>query len=131
MHIKKLSAANHEDVIGLFGDERDNYHFIIDGLLKHNYRGHFNVYGEYHDEQLVSILLNNDNNLTYYSQSDRDINIYAELLKELEYTKLSGPAALMQKFLPYIEAKQITKSYLGVVNNIVGKRKLNCPVRII
>ena len=131
MKLKKLSATNHEDVVKLFGEDKVHYNFLIDGLIKNNYEGSFNVFGEYQDNLLVSILINNYNNISYFSQSDRDISIYLELLKDLEYTKLSGPSSLMQKFLPYVNPKANTLSYLGIVKNIYTPRKLKKPIKII
>ena len=131
MELKKLSIADHEDVLRLYGDEITNYHFIIDGLIKNNYQGDFKVFGEYQDNQLVSLLVNNYNNITYFSQSDRDIRVYLRLLKELEYSKLSGPSSLMQKFSPYVDSKENTLSYLGVVKRISASRKLKEPIKII
>lgn len=131
MHLKKLSNADHEDVTTLFADEEINYHFLIDGLIKNKYQGNFKVFGEYEDHQLVSVLVNNYNNITYFSKSDRDISVYLELLQNLKYSKLSGPSTLMQKFTPYVDAKENTLSYLGVVKSISASRKHKEAVRII
>ncbi|WP_113927036.1 GNAT family N-acetyltransferase [Bacillus sp. P14.5] len=131
MQLKKLTAANHQDVIKLFGEDVVHYHFLIDGMKKNNYEGNFKIFGEYQDNLLVSILINNYNNISYFSQWDRDISIYKELLRDLDYTKLSGPSSLMKKFLPYVDAKADTLSYLGVVKNISTPRKLKNPLKVI
>lgn len=131
MYLKKLTSTDHGDVIKLFGDEEINYQFLIDGLIKNNYLGDFKVFGEYEDHQLVSVLVNNYNNITYFSKSDRDISIYHELLKDLNYSKLSGPSIFMQKFTPYVDAKENSLSYLGVVKSISSSRKQKEPIRII
>lgn len=131
MQLKKLSNDNHEEVMSLFEDDKLYYYFLIDGLIKNNYQGDFKVFGEYQENQLVSILVNNFNNITYFSKTDRDISIYKNLLKELTYSKLSGPSSLMQKFTPYVDVKENTLSYLGVVKNISASRKLMEPIKII
>ena len=44
MQLKKLSSDNHEDVIKLFEDDKLNYYFLIDGLIKNNYQVNFKVF---------------------------------------------------------------------------------------
>lgn len=131
MGVRKLSKTSHEDVVRLFDEDIVNYQFLIDGLLRNNYRGNFKVFGEYQEDQLVSILVNNYNNVTYFSNTDREVSVYKDLLKELEFTKLSGPSYLMQKFLPYVSAKENTLSYLGVVKEISRPRMLKTPIGVI
>ncbi|PTX64965.1 hypothetical protein C8P63_101187 [Melghirimyces profundicolus] len=90
MTIVKLTSSNHNEVIKLFSEEIENYQFIINDLLRNNYHGDsFHVYGEYEHGELVSILLNNFNNVTYYSEIERDVKVYKEILKDLSFTKLS------------------------------------------
>jgi len=131
MYLKKLTNDDHEDVLSLFAKEKINYNFLIDGFIKNNYQGDFKVFGEYEDHQLVSVLVNNYNNITYFSQSDRDISMYLDLLRDLKYSKLSGPSTFLEKFAPYVNVKENTLSYLGVVNSIAASRKHQEPIRII
>lgn len=64
MYITRLSMKNHEEVVALFGENIGDYYFLINDLLDHNYQGEsFYVYGEYENNRLVSILLNNFNNI--------------------------------------------------------------------
>ncbi|MFD1736363.1 GNAT family N-acetyltransferase [Bacillus salitolerans] len=131
MKIKQLNRSNHREVLRLFGEEIVNYYFLLDGLVSSNYEKTFKVYGEYDEDRLVSILVNNfDRNITYYSNQDRDIGIYSSLLRELNYSKLSGPKVLMEKFIPFIKVKENTMSYLGVVKNIVIERKLPISIKV-
>jgi uncharacterized protein len=124
MPIIQLAISNHNDVLKLFKNELDNYHFLINDLLRYKYYGEsFCVYGEYEDDKLVSILLNNFDNVTYYSNTQRDVSTYSSILKGLTFNKLSGPSDLMVKFLPYVKVKQDTLSHLGVVKNIAAKRR--------
>lgn len=124
MNIVKLTSYNHKDVLKLFGNEIINYYFFIEELTRNNYEGeYFNVFGEYENGQLVSILLNNYNNITYYSNSDRSVDVYKNVLKELKFSKLSGNKEFIKKFLPYVNVKQDTLSYMGVVKDIVVERK--------
>ncbi|UTR07104.1 GNAT family N-acetyltransferase [Alkalihalobacillus sp. LMS6] len=131
MKLKGLTINDHEDVLQLFGDEKNHYLFIIDGMIRHEYKGNFTVYGEYEDNQLVSLLLNNYNNITYFANTDRDIGIFEPLLKRFSYSKLSGPKKFMGKFLPYVHAKETTLSYLGVVKEILTKEKRSNQVKAI
>ena len=133
MEILELTINNHQDVEEFFGEEITNYYFIIDDLLKNKYKGEiFHVYGEYEHGKLASILLNNFNNITYYSKEDRNVEIYKDILNKSTFSKLSGPSKLIEKFIPYVNVKEDTLSYMGVVKNIASKRKdENNPVRII
>ncbi|MGE8205565.1 GNAT family N-acetyltransferase [Heyndrickxia sp. NPDC080065] len=129
MTIKQLSNSNHKEVLKLFGDQVENYYFLINDLVNQNYQ---NVYGEYENEHLVSILLNQFNNVTYYSPFDRDVTTYSEILQILPYQKLTGPSKLITKFEPLIRAKEDTLSYMGVVKNITAKRRFpNLDIKIV
>ncbi|WP_291570451.1 hypothetical protein [Clostridium sp. UBA4548] len=69
MGIVELTSKNHEEVVDLFGEEITNYYFIVEDLVRNNYRREgFRVFGEYEEGVLKSILLNNFNNVTYYCQ---------------------------------------------------------------
>ncbi|HAG42826.1 MAG TPA: GNAT family N-acetyltransferase, partial [Clostridium sp.] len=133
MRVIELTINNHKDVVELFGEEITNYYFIVDDLLKNNYQGEFfHVYGEYDGGKLVSILLNNFNNITYYSKEDRNVEAYENILNKLSFTKLSGPSNLMKKFIPYVSVKEDTLSYMGVAKNIIAERKYkDIPINII
>lgn len=123
MAVTRLLLANHEDVVALFGKDVGNYYFLVNDILDHNYHGEsFYVYGEYENGQLVSILLNNFNNVTYYSREDRDITVYKDILSQLRFSKLSGPSSLMRKFLPFVEVQEDTLSYMGVVREVTGRK---------
>ncbi|MCB2290085.1 hypothetical protein LGK97_09925 [Clostridium sp. CS001] len=55
MGILELTINNHEDFVELLGEEITNYYFIIDDLLKNNYKGEsFHVYGEYEHGKLYA-----------------------------------------------------------------------------
>lgn len=120
MEIKPLTISNHKEVLKLFGDDSENYYFLINDLVTQNYE---NVYGEYENDQLVSILLNQFNNLTYYSPIDRDVAVYKELFPQLIFQKLSGPSKLITKFKSIIHTKEDTLSYMGVVKKIAATRR--------
>ncbi|MGE6256893.1 hypothetical protein ACQKCU_03110 [Heyndrickxia sporothermodurans] len=110
MEIKPLTISNHKEVLKLFGDDSENYYFLINDLVTQNYE---NVYGEYENDQLVSILLNQFNNVTYYSPIDRDVAVYKELFPQLIFQKLSGPSKLITKFKSFIHTKEDTLSYMS------------------
>lgn len=133
MGIVELTSKNHEEVVGLFGVEITNYYFIVEDLVRNNYRREgFRVFGEYEEGVLKSILLNNFNNVTYYCPEDRSISIYEDILWKLTFSKLSGPSGLMEKFLPYVKVEEDTISYMGVIKNIKAKRRYeDLPIGII
>lgn len=124
MAIIQLTKQHREDVVNLFGDELIYYQFMVNEMIHNNYVGDdFRVYGEYENNKLVSLLLNNFGNVTYYSKTDHDVSVYQEIFPQLRFYKLSGPSELMGKFLPYIEVKSDTCSHLGVIKEIKVKRK--------
>lgn len=124
MSVSRLTRENHNDVLELFGNETENYYFLINDLLENNYNAEsFYVYGEYQKGKLVSFLLNNFKNITYYSKTIRNVTIYRDLLDSLSYDKLSGPSDLMAQFKPFVKLKCETLSHLGVIKKVTGKRK--------
>lgn len=123
MELRGLEREDYKDIIKLFGEELSNYYFIVEDILKNNNKENFNVYGEYDNNKLVSILLNNFNNITYYSQEDRSVELYKELLGKLNFSKLSGPSKFMKKFLPYLEVKEMNLSYMGVMKELKAKKQ--------
>jgi len=133
MKVHKLTVDNHKEIVELFGENIGDYCFIIDDLLRNKYEGEgFHVYGEYENDKLVSILLNNFINITYYSNEDRPVEVYKDIVKKLNFMKLSGPGSLIEKFIPYVEVKEDTLSYMGVIKNIsVEKRYRDLSVNVI
>lgn len=120
----KLNINHHKYVIDLFGDEMIQYRFIISDLLRNNYSGvSFQVYGEFADNDLKSILLNNQNNLTYFSKDDRSIELYMGVLKEMHFHKISGAFHLVEKFIPFYNVKSDGLCYLGYFDTIAQNRK--------
>lgn len=123
MSIVQLTSSHHKEVVKLFGNEIENYYFIINDLISNNYKSeHFRVYGEYEREKLVSILLTDFNNISYYSNSDREVDIYQGVIESLTFNKFSGSSKLVEKFIPYLDIKDDTISHMGVVKDICAKR---------
>lgn len=123
MTVVKLKIENHPDVLELFSEEAPNYQFLINDLLDQNYSSaSFKVFGEYDDAgQLMSFLLNNDNNITYYAQSKRPIDVYLDTLKDCTFSKISGPSVYVKQLLPHLNEYQMvsdTLSYMGVVREV-------------
>lgn len=133
MSVKKLNIENHKEVLELFEEDIENYHFLLNDLLNNNYSGDsFHVFGEYENGVVVSLLLNNFNNVTYYSRTQRNIEVYKDVIKDLNFTKLSGRSDLICKFIPYVNVKKDTISHLGVVKKVVSKRSYpDIEVRIV
>ncbi|WP_197277528.1 GNAT family N-acetyltransferase [Bacillus sp. FJAT-27245] len=122
--VRQLSIDNHHQVIELFGDEVDNYYFLINDLISNRYEGeNFKLFGEFENGKLVSVLLNNFNNITYYSNANRDVTLYNEMLMKLTFSKISGPSKFINKFIPLINPKKVTLSHMGVVKAVSAKRK--------
>ncbi|ERJ11001.1 GNAT family N-acetyltransferase [Haloplasma contractile] len=123
MKVIKLTLLHHEDVVSLFGDDIKKYYFIIEDLIRFDYSAeNFNVFGEYENNKLNSILLNNFDNLTYYSKTNRNVEIYRDIINGLEFKKISGPSHLVEKFIPFIDINNDTLSYLGYVDQVCKKR---------
>lgn len=128
-----MNSAYHQEVVNLFGQDIKKYYFIISDLIRNNYSGeHFKVYGEFEDNKLQSILLNNFGNVTYYSNIDRNIEAYKDIMKELSINKLSGPSKLVEKLIPFVNVQSEGLSYMGFVEKVVLKRKYeDLPIRFI
>lgn len=124
IEIIKLNINHHKYIVDLFNDEIIHYYFIISDLLRSNYTGvSLQVYGEFDNNELKSILLNNQNNLTYYSKEDRSIDIYMDFLKEMHFHKISGSYQLVEKFIPFYNVKSDGSCYLGYFDTITQNRK--------
>lgn len=125
MSVVQLSLENHNDVIELFSDDLSHYYFLINDLLDNHYQSDsFQVFGEYDEAgHLVSILLNNYNNLTYYSRDKRDAAAYSDALRKCTFSKISGPSVLVEELLPFVKVKSDSLSYLGVVKEVKLKRR--------
>lgn len=116
MGIRRLTVADHTEVLALFGKEANHYHFLLDDLSWNNYAGEqFLVFGEFESGRLVSLLLNNFNNLTYYSPDDRKPDAYRPILGQLSFAKVSGPDRLVQQFCRYLNPSSSTLSHMGMV----------------
>lgn len=126
MSLKRLTVEDHSAVLELFGQNWTDYGFLLDRLVRHSYTDVI-VYGEFQGGQLASLLMNNDNNLSYYGRSARDVQIYQTVLPELSYRKLSGPRHFIDAFVPFINVQSSALSHLGVVKQVVksGKRVEN------
>lgn len=124
MGIRELRLEDHNKVVGLFGEKLEDYNFMIMDILKNKYSSEeFKVYGEVINEKLLSILIYNFGNVTYYSPYDIGIEGYKDVLKDLNFAKLSGPSNLMEKFLSYVEVEDDIKSYVGMIKDIKVKSK--------
>lgn len=116
MGVRRLTAADHTEVLALFGKEANHYHFLLDDLKWNGYAGEqFLVFGEYESGRLVSLLLNNFNNLTYYSPDDRDPEGYRHILGQLSFAKVSGPDRLVQRICKDLTPATSTLSHMGMV----------------
>ena len=124
MDIIKLDNTYHKEVVDFFGQDIEDFYFIISDLIRNNYsEEEFKVYGEFEENKLKSILINNFNNLTYYSKEDRDIDVYKGIMNDLKFKKISGPKDLVEKFIPLVKVQGDISSYMGYFNELVYKRK--------
>lgn len=120
MGVRRLTAADHTEVLALFGKEADHYHFLLDDLKWNGYAGeHFLVFGELESGRLVSLLLNNFNNLTYYSPDDREPKAYRHMPGQLSFAKVSGPDRLVQRICKDLTLASSTLSHMGMVKQAV------------
>lgn len=124
MGIIQLTLEDHNKVVDLFGEKLEDYNFIVMDILRNKYNAEkFKVYGEFMQDKLASILMYNCGNVTYYSPYDISIESYKDILKNLDFVKLSGPNSLMEKFLPYIDVGDEGQSYVGMVKEVKAKSK--------
>lgn len=124
MSIVRMDNTYHQEVINFFGQDIKKFYFIVSDMLRNNYMGkNFKVYGEFEENKLQSILLSNFNNLTYYAKSDRDANVYKDIIVDLPFEKISGPSNLVEKLIPFVNIQSDRLSYMGYVEKIGIKRK--------
>ena len=124
MGIRELILEDHNKIVGLFGEKLEDYNFIVMDILRNKYNAEeFKVYGEFIKDKLVSMLMYNRGNVTYYSPYDISIEGYNDILKDLNFVKLSGPSNLMEKFLPYVDVEYDGQSYVGMIKDVKVKSK--------
>jgi uncharacterized protein len=133
MEVRRLTAADHTEVLALFGKEADHYHFLLDDLKWNGYAGEqFLVFGELESGRLVSLLLNNSTNLTYYSPDDREPEAYRHILEQLSFAKVSGPDRLVQLICRNLVSTTSTLSHMGMVKQAIplvrSQDTAVCPV---
>ena len=133
MKVVRMDSTYHEEILSFFGEEADKFYFIISDIIRNNFSEQsFKLYGEFDNNKLQSILLNNFNNLTYFSRTDRSFEVYKDVLKKLNFNKISGPNKLVEKVIPYVNIQGDGLSYLGYVNKIIlDKRYTELPIRFI
>ncbi len=120
MGVRRLTAADHTEVLALFGKEADHYHFLLDDLKWNGYAGEqFLVFGEMESGRLVSLLLNNFNNLTYYSPDDREPEAYRHILEQLSFAKVSGPDRLVERICKNLTPATSILSRMGMVKQAI------------
>ncbi|RAU95698.1 GNAT family N-acetyltransferase [Paenibacillus sp. YN15] len=120
MGVRRLTAADHAGVLELFGKEADHYRFLLDDLKWNGYAGEqFMVFGEFASGRLVSLLLNNFSNLTYYCPVERDPEGYRQILGQLSFAKVSGPDRLVQQICRDFNTSKSTLSHLGMVKQVL------------
>ncbi|CAG9622388.1 GNAT family N-acetyltransferase [Sutcliffiella rhizosphaerae] len=133
MSVKQLSIHDHMDVCHLFGNEMDNYQFILNDLLANHYKSkQLRVLGNYENNKLTSILLNHAGNLTYYENSNQSIEPYLPFLQELNFYKISGPSEMVGKLLPFMNIKHDSFSHMGAVHSVkIARRYPHLQVKTI
>jgi GNAT superfamily N-acetyltransferase len=133
MNVVRIDNSYHNEVLNLFGQDVDKFQFIISDLMRNNYCGEqFKVFGEFEDNKFQSILISSFNNLTYYAKEDRSVEVYSDIIKSLNFQKITGPSDLVEKLLPFVEVDSDGKSYLGYVPKVSLKRSYpNLEIRFI
>ena len=115
--IRKLESSDKGIIEELFGDKSLEYTLILDTIYDSDFRTEgVDVYGDIEDDKLISILLNNHGNLTYYSADKVSIDKYIELLEELDYYRMSSEDRFIRDFSDRVEYEEIEESQFGYIS---------------
>ncbi len=101
----------------LFGDRLEDYTLVYDTIIDNGFKNDdVVVYGELEGNDLVSLLLHNHNNLTYFSSEVREVACYKKLLDELEYGKVTCESQFAVKFQDLIDFDEVEDSWFGYLH---------------
>ncbi|WP_054704044.1 GNAT family N-acetyltransferase [Bacillus sp. JCM 19041] len=119
MSIEKLTRKDATDIVALFGTQKNYFLFVLDQLHANNYEENgLSVYGEKENGQLVSFILNQGDNLSYFAQNVRDVTPYLATLQKISFRKLTCESRFADVWKPHLSIKQDTVSWLGFIHNV-------------
>jgi uncharacterized protein len=118
--LRPLYLEDHDHVLTLFHGKELDFGFLLNELLANRYAGEkLKVYGEFEKGDLVSILINNGLNVSYFSNEKRDVDIYNKILSAASYTKISGVHDMIEPFKSSLKIKEDVSSYLGYIQHVL------------
>ncbi|WP_169871325.1 GNAT family N-acetyltransferase [Shouchella patagoniensis] len=119
MSVEKLNQKDATDIVALFGNQKNDYLFVLDQLDANNYEENdLSVYGERENSHLVSFILNQGDNLSYFAKNVRDVTPYLPITQKLSFRKMTCESRFADVWKPHLSIKKDTASWLGFVRNI-------------
>ncbi|MEK4564687.1 GNAT family N-acetyltransferase [Alkalihalobacillus sp. FSL R5-0424] len=118
--MRQLYVDDHDLVLTLFKGRVLDFGFLLDELLANNYESQYlKAYGEFEQGNLVSILMHNGINISYYSNETRDLESYNRLIFAASYSKISGVHDMIEPFARTLTVKEDVSSYLGYIEHFL------------
>lgn len=117
--LSQLNGEDHDQVLTLFHERNLDFGFLLNELLANGYESdNLKVYGEFEHGTLISILINNGQNISYFSNETRDLHCYHPILSTATYSKISGVHYMIEPFKRSLKIKEDVSSYLGYIQRV-------------
>ncbi|MFK3937792.1 GNAT family N-acetyltransferase [Alkalihalobacillus sp. NPDC078783] len=118
--LRQLYEEDHDHVLTLFHGKELDFGFLLNELLVNRYGGEkLKVYGEFEQGILVSILMHNGHNISYFSEVKRDLDNYKQLISTATFAKISGVHDMIEPFNKAFNFKKDVSSYLGYIQHVL------------
>lgn len=117
--IKKLTQKDNKQVMDFLSIDPEFNIFIIGDIEQFGYESDFqNVWGEYENNELISVLLQYRKNVVYYStRVSKDIDVFNDVLTSFEYDILNGKKEVVEVFENYLNGWSIKDMYFCSLKN--------------
>lgn len=123
--IRQLTEQDHQQVLQLIGKKPAENLFIIGDLEAYGYDSDIQqLYGEFHDEQLIALLLNYDHMYVMYAEGIYDVEGFARIVnKDEQLLGLSGMYDILTSLYPLIEKtpKRSGKMHYAKCTALIGE----------
>ena len=112
--IRILTAEDFEYIKNLFDESLEDYTLVYDTIIDNGFKNEdVVVYGEFDGSEMVSLLLHNYHNISYYAAEVRDVTCYEKLLEGLDYGKVTCESKFANKFQEIIDFDEVEESWFG------------------
>ncbi len=130
--IKKLTQKDNEEVMEYLKQEPEFNLFIIGDIEAFGYETDFQqIWAEYDHGKVVAVLLQYRGNLVYYSDEDRSVEPFIEIMNDLKFEILNGKKEAIQRFEPYLKSWNIKDMYFASMRSFTKENIDTANVKII